>query len=132
MTVVYAVGPREAVLLLGNDDAALSGSTGAWSSSQGLTRTRIRKRSLRHLQAGRNTIVVKVRDFKQAHGFSLRFGESPSEVARAYPMPANGKKPRRRSARRWHSTRKTGIGKRSPTGHKRSPRPAVERGEGGV
>jgi serine/threonine protein kinase/WD40 repeat protein len=84
MTVVYAAGPREAVLLLGNDDAARIRVNGRVVFFSAAYSNPDSQAFFASLQAGRNTIVVKVRNLKQAHGFSLRFGESPSEVARAY------------------------------------------------
>ena len=85
MTVVYSARPRgDTVILVGNDDTAriringrevLLSTSFAPADSQATFAT---------LQAGRNTIVAKVRDVNQAHGFSLRFSESPSDIARAY------------------------------------------------
>ena len=84
MTVVYSARPHEAVLLIGADDTAriwlngrevfLSNSFSPPSGSAILVT----------LQSGRNIIVAKVGNFKQDHGFSVRFGESPADLARAY------------------------------------------------
>ena len=84
MTVVYSTQPREAVLLIGCDDTAkirINGREVFLETSYSPPDSRA---FFAKLQSGRNTIVAKVRNYRQAHGFSLRFGESPFDHARAY------------------------------------------------
>ncbi len=85
MTVVYSARPREAVLLIGTDDTAriwLNGREVFLSKSSSAPDSNA---ILVTLHSGRNTFVAKVQDLvKGGHSFSVRFGESPADLARAY------------------------------------------------
>ncbi len=84
MTDVYAAGPREAVLLLGNDDTARIWINGREVFYSATTAAADSNAFFGSLQPGRNTIVAKVQDFQVTHSFTLRFGEAPFDLARAY------------------------------------------------
>jgi serine/threonine protein kinase/tetratricopeptide (TPR) repeat protein len=84
MTVVYSTRPREAAFLIGADDTARIWLNGREVFSSNRYSPRDGNAILVTLLHGRNTIVARVRDFTAEHGFSLRFGESPADLARAY------------------------------------------------
>ena len=84
MTVVYSTRPREVIMLIGSDD-----DSRIWLNGRAIFLSKSYSPPDSHaifatLQAGRNTIVAKVRDFTREHGFSLRFGDSPADRAFAY------------------------------------------------
>ncbi len=84
MTVVYSTQPREAVLLIGCDDTAKLRINGREVFLQTTFSPPDSHALFVKLQSGRNTIVAKVRDYRAGHGFSVRFGEAPFDLARAY------------------------------------------------
>ena len=85
MTVVYSARPRETALLIGTDDAARIWLNGSEVFSSKSSSAPDSNAILATLQSGRNTFVVKVQDLvKGGHSFSIRFGESPADLARAY------------------------------------------------
>ena len=92
MTVVYSTRPRELIMLIGSDDTAwirLNGREIFLSKSSPVPDSHA---IFATLQAGRNTIVVKVRDFvARGHSFSLRFGDSPADHAFAYAQAGKWK-----------------------------------------
>ena len=92
MTVVYSTRSRDAVLLIGTDDTAriwLNGREAFLSKSSSAPDSNA---VLITLQSGRNTLVAKVQDLvKGGHSFSIRFGESPADFARAYAHAGKSK-----------------------------------------
>ncbi len=84
MTVVYSTRPSDAVLLIGTDDAGriwLNGREVFFSPTFSPADAHA---IFANLQTGRNTIVARVRDFTSEHTISLRFSDSPFDLARAF------------------------------------------------
>ncbi len=84
MTIVYSTTKRDVVLLIGTDDDARIWQNGRLLLDSPEYAPPRRYAIAATIEAGRNSFVAEVHNFKQGHGLHMLISEKPADLVRGY------------------------------------------------